>query len=137
MKEVLYMVNVIGAGLAGCEAAYYLARNEIKVKLYEMRPLKMTPAHKTEKFGELVCSNSLKSEDITTASGVLKQELLTLNCKLLEVAYDVRVPAGQALAIDRERFSEIITDKIKNHKNIYFYTFNIVPLLSTNCKCLS
>ena len=112
------MVNIIGAGLAGCEAAYYLANNGIKVKLYEMRPIKMTPAHKTEKFGELVCSNSLRSDMLDVASGALKREMELFNSLIIKAAYETRVEAGSALAVSREDFSQYITDVIKNHENI-------------------
>ena len=112
------MVNIIGAGLAGCEAAYYLARNGIKVKLYEMRPIKMTPAHKTEKFGELVCSNSLRSDMLDVASGALKREMEMFNSLVIEAAKKTKVEAGSALAVSREDFSEYITNVIKNCENI-------------------
>ena len=112
------MVNIIGAGLAGCEAAYYLARNGIKVKLYEMRPVKMTPAHKTDKFGELVCSNSLRSDMLDVASGVLKREMEMFNSLIMEAARNTKVEAGSALAVSREDFSAYITNVIKNHENI-------------------
>ena len=112
------MVNIIGAGLAGCEAAYYLARMGVKVKLYEMRPVKMTPAHKTEKFGELVCSNSLRSDMLDVASGALKREMEMFNSLVIEAAQKTRVEAGSALAVSREDFSEYITNVIKNHENI-------------------
>ena len=112
------MVNIIGAGLAGCEAAYYLARMGVKVKLYEMRPIKMTPAHKTEKFGELVCSNSLRSDMLDVASGALKREMELFNSLVIEAAQKTRVEAGSALAVSREDFSEYITNVIKNHENI-------------------
>ena len=112
------MVNIIGAGLAGCEAAYYLANLGIKVKLYEMRPVKMTPAHKTEKFGELVCSNSLRSDMIDVASGALKKEMEMFNSLVIEAARKTKVEAGSALAVSREDFSEYITNVIKNHENI-------------------
>lgn len=112
------VVNIIGAGLAGCEAAYYLARNGIKVKLYEMRPIKMTPAHKTEKFGELVCSNSLRSDMIDVASGALKREMEIFNSLVIEAAKNTRVEAGSALAVSREDFSLYITNIIKKHENI-------------------
>jgi len=112
------MVNVIGAGLAGCEAAYYLARNGIKVKLYEMRPSKMTPAHKTHKFAELVCSNSLRSDMLDVASGALKKEMEIFNSLVIDAARKTRVEAGSALAVSREDFSQYITDVIKNHENI-------------------
>ena len=112
------MVNIIGAGLAGCEAAYYLARMGIKVKLYEMRPVKMTPAHKTEKFGELVCSNSLRSDMLDVASGALKREMEMFGSLVMEAARKTKVEAGSALAVSREDFSQYITDVIKNHENI-------------------
>lgn len=112
------MVNIIGAGLAGCEAAYYLARHGIKVKLYEMRPVKMTPAHKTEKFGELVCSNSLRSDMIDVASGALKREMEMFDSLVIKAAKATKVEAGSALAVSREDFSEYITNVIKNHENI-------------------
>ena len=111
-------VKIIGAGLAGCEAAYYLARHGVKVKLYEMRPKKMTPAHKTEKFGELVCSNSLRSDMIDVASGALKEEMRLFNSLVLEAASKTKVEAGSALAVSREDFSQYITDVIKSHENI-------------------
>ena len=114
-------INIIGGGLAGSECALYLANKGYKVNLYDIKGKTRTPAHHTNDYAEIVCSNSLKSKDITTASGVLKQELTQLGCNLLEVAYQVQVPAGQALAIDRDKFSGIITDKIKNHKNITLY----------------
>ena len=111
-------VKIIGAGLAGCEAAYYLARHGVKVKLYEMRPKKMTPAHKTEKFGELVCSNSLRSDMIDVASGALKEYMRLFNSLVLEAAAKTKVEAGSALAVSREDFSQYITDVIKSHENI-------------------
>lgn len=111
-------VNVIGAGLAGCECAWLLARNKIKVKLYEMKPLKKSEAHKSDDFAELVCSNSLKSESLTNACGLLKEEMKILNSLFVEAAQNSRVEAGQALAVDREMFSKYITNKIKNEENI-------------------
>ena len=114
-------INIIGGGLAGSECALYLANKGYKVNLYDIKGQSRTPAHHTNDYAEIVCSNSLKSKDITTASGVLKQELTQLGCNLLEVAYQVQVPAGQALAIDRDKFSSIITEKIKNHKNITLF----------------
>ena len=112
------MVNIIGAGLAGCEAAYYLANHGVKVRLYEMRPIKMTPAHKTDKFGELVCSNSLRSDMIDVASGALKREMELFNSLVIEAAKATKVEAGSALAVSREDFSQYITNVIKNHENI-------------------
>lgn len=111
-------VIVIGAGLAGSEAALQLAKRNIKVKLYEMRPEKTTGAHVTENCAEFVCSNSLGSADITNASGLLKAEMQELDGELIKVAYECRVPAGNALAIDRVGFSKKVTELIKNNENI-------------------
>ena len=111
-------VNVIGAGLAGCECAYHLANHGVKVKLYEMKPHKKSPAHVSDKFAELVCSNSLKSYELTNACGLLKEEMKMLGSIFVEAAYKSYVPAGKALAVDREKFSSYITDKIKENKNI-------------------
>ena len=108
-----HVVNVIGAGLAGCEATYQLAKRGIKVNLFEMKPLKFSPAHHKASFAEIVCSNSMKSEELSTASGALKRELELLDCLCLKVAKEVRVPAGSALAVDRELFTEKMTDEIK------------------------
>ena len=111
-------INIIGAGLAGCECAYILAKNGVKVRLYEMKPKMKSEAHKSDNFAELVCSNSLKSERITNACGLLKKEMQILGSLLVEAAYESKVPAGQALAVDRDRFSEYITDRIKKNENI-------------------
>lgn len=111
-------VNVIGAGLAGSEAAWCLANRGIKVHFYEMRPKKFTPVHQTEYFAELVCSNSLRSNELTNAVGLLKEELRFFGSLIMEAADKTRVPAGSALAVDREAFSKYITEKIKNHPNI-------------------
>jgi methylenetetrahydrofolate--tRNA-(uracil-5-)-methyltransferase len=111
-------INVIGAGLAGCEAAYQAAQMGVNVTLYEMKPSKYTPAHHSPKFAELVCSNSLRSNEHSNAIGVLKEELRALGSLIMESAYSTRVAAGSALAVDRELFSDYITDKIKNHPNI-------------------
>lgn len=111
-------VNVIGAGLAGSEAALQLAKRGIKVNLYEMRPEKTTGAHVSEKFAEFVCSNSLGSFDITNASGLLKREMELLGGELIKIAYECQVPAGGALAIDRELFSARVTELIENNPNI-------------------
>jgi len=112
------MVKIIGAGLAGVEAAYYLANQNIKVKLYEMRPKKMTPAHQTGHFAELVCSNSLRSNDIHNAVGLLKHEMMEFNSLVMKAAHHASVPAGSSLAVDRALFSEYIENEIKNHPNI-------------------
>ena len=111
-------IKVIGAGLAGCEAAYAAARLGVKVELYEMKPHKHSPAHHTDGFAELVCSNSLRSNDTSNAVGLLKAELSSLGSIVMEAAYATEVPAGSALAVNRELFSDYITDKIKNHPNI-------------------
>ena len=114
MKEI----NIIGGGLAGCEAAYQVAKRGIKVKLYEMKPIKFSPAHSNENLAEIVCSNSLKSNSITNACGLLKEELRRLDSLLIKCADETKVPAGQALAVDREKFSELVTKKISENPNI-------------------
>lgn len=111
-------VTVVGAGLAGCEAAWQLAIRGIKVRLIEMKPEKMTPAHISQDYAELVCSNSLRSDELTNAVGLLKEELRQLGSLILECADANRVAAGGALAVDREGFSAMVTAKIKNHANI-------------------
>ena len=111
-------IKVIGAGLAGCEAAYAAARLGVRVELYEMKPHKYSPAHHNEGFAELVCSNSLRSNDTGNAVGLLKAELSVLGSLIMEAAYATEVPAGSALAVNRELFSEYITEKIRNHPNI-------------------
>lgn len=111
-------INVIGAGLAGCEAAYQAAIRGVKVNLYEMKPVKYTPAHHNPGFAELVCSNSLRSDELSNAIGVLKAELRELNSIIMEAADNTRVPAGSALAVDREKFSQYITEKVNSHPNI-------------------
>lgn len=111
-------VTVIGAGLAGSEATLQIAKRGIKVKLYEMRPRKMTGAHVSDKFAEFVCSNSLGTADCSNASGLLKKEMQILGGELINVAFNCAVPAGGALAIDRESFSARITEIINNHPNI-------------------
>jgi len=111
-------VNVIGAGLAGSEAAYQLAKRGFNVNLYEMRPVKNTPAHETEGFAELVCSNSLRADGLANAVGVLKEEMRILDSLILKAADLNRVPAGGALAVDRENFSGYITEYLSNHPNV-------------------
>ena len=111
-------ITVIGAGLAGCEAAYQIAKEGIKVKLYEMKPKKYSPAHSNENMAEIVCSNSFKSNLHTNACGLLKEELRILDSLLIKVADESAVPAGQALAVDREVFSQKVTDVIKENENI-------------------
>ncbi|MBQ9267440.1 MAG: methylenetetrahydrofolate--tRNA-(uracil(54)-C(5))-methyltransferase (FADH(2)-oxidizing) TrmFO [Clostridia bacterium] len=111
-------INVIGGGLAGSEAAYQIAKRGIKVKLYEMKPLKFSPAHSNENLAEIVCSNSLKSNLITNACGLLKEELRRLDSLLIRCADEVKVPAGQALAVDREKFSALVTKEIEKNEMI-------------------
>ncbi len=122
------IVNVIGAGLAGCECAYILAKNNIKVKLYEMKPNKKSPAHVSNDFAELVCSNSLKSNQITNACGLLKEEMRRLNSLIIEAADKNRVEAGQALAVNREQFSKYITNRINENLNIQIINEEITNL---------
>lgn len=116
MKETV--VNVIGAGLAGSEAAWQIANRGIQVRLYEMRPVKQTPAHHTDKFAELVCSNSLRANTLTNAVGVLKEEMRRLNSVIIDSADACAVPAGGALAVDRHEFADLVTERVKNHPNV-------------------
>ena len=111
-------INVIGGGLAGSEAAYQIAKRGIKVRLYEMKPIKFSPAHSSENLAEIVCSNSLKSNLLTNACGLLKEELRRLDSLLIKCADETAVPAGQALAVDREEFSKLVTKKIEENENI-------------------
>ena len=122
-------VNVIGAGLAGSEAAWQLANRGIYVDLYEMRPVKMTSAHKTEGFAELICSNSLRAASITNAVGLLKEEMRRMNSIIMEAADNTRVEAGGALAVDRELFSNYVTKKIKEHPLINVITEEVTDIL--------
>ncbi len=122
-------VLVVGGGLAGSEAAYYLASRGIKTTLVEMKPKKFTPAHESENYGELVCSNSLKSNDIyANACGLLKEEMRRLGSMIIEAADFTKVPAGAALAVDRERFSAYITEKLKNCPNLTLYSEEVKKL---------
>ena len=111
-------INVIGAGLAGCEAAMQIAKRGYEVHLYEMKPKKKTPAHKSDLFGELVCSNSLKAKRLESAAGLLKEEMRVLGSFLMECADKCAVPAGGALAVDREIFAGLVTDGINAEPNI-------------------
>ena len=111
-------VKVIGAGLAGSEAAWQLAQRGIQVELIEMKPVKMTPAHHSENFGELVCSNSLRGDRLENAVGLLKEELRRCGSLIMECALATRVEAGGCLAVDRDGFAAMITEKIRNHPNI-------------------
>ncbi|MGY3765211.1 methylenetetrahydrofolate--tRNA-(uracil(54)-C(5))-methyltransferase (FADH(2)-oxidizing) TrmFO [Vagococcus vulneris] len=111
-------VTVIGAGLAGSEAAWQAAEQGVKVDLYEMRAIKKTPAHHTDKFAELVCTNSLRANGITNAAGLLKEEMRQYKSIIIEAADATQVPAGGALAVDRETFSQYVTDRVSQHPNI-------------------
>lgn len=111
-------LTVIGAGLAGCEAAYQASRLGVDVTLYEMKPHKRTPAHKSDGFAELVCSNSLRSDDVGNAVGLLKEEMRMIGSLIMEAAEASRVPAGSALAVDRQKFSDYVTSKITNDPHI-------------------
>lgn len=111
-------VTIIGGGLAGSECAYQLLKRGVQVTLYEMKPKKFSPAHKSDKLAELVCSNSLKSNDPLTAGGLLKQELRALDSLVIKCADKCSVPAGSALAVDREKFSEMVTNELKAFNNL-------------------
>ena len=128
MREVL----IVGGGLAGSEAAYYLASRGIKTTLVEMKPKKFTPAHESENYGELVCSNSLKSNDIyANACGLLKEEMRLLGSMIIEAADATKVPAGAALAVDREKFSAYITQKLKSCPNLTLLSEEVKKVPST------
>ncbi len=112
------VVNVIGAGLAGSEAAYQIAKRGVQVRLYEMRPVRQTPAHHTDKFAELVCSNSLRANNLTNAVGVIKEEMRLMDSVIIRAADECSVPAGGALAVDRHEFAAKVTEYVKNHPNV-------------------
>ena len=111
-------ITIIGGGLAGSEAAYQIAKAGIKVKLYEMKPVKFSPAHSNKNLAEIVCSNSFKSNLHTNACGLLKEELRMLDSLLIKIADETSVPAGQALAVDREKFSDKVTLELEKNSNI-------------------
>ena len=121
-------VKIIGAGLAGSEAAWQIAESDIKVEIFEMRPSKLTKAHKTGKSAELVCSNSFRGSDLSNAVGLLKEELRCLNSLIMQAAEVAKVPAGGALAVDREVFSSYVDNKLKNHPNITFTETEITEI---------
>ena len=108
-------ITIIGGGLAGSEAAYQIAKRGIKVNLYEMKPVKYSPAHSNENLAEIVCSNSFKSNLLTNACGLLKEELRRLDSLLIKIADETSVPAGQALSVDREIFSTRVTEELENN----------------------
>lgn len=117
-KNMSNHINVIGGGLAGCEAAYQIAKQNIPVKLYEMKPIRFSPAHTSSNLAEIVCSNSFKSNRITNACGLLKEELRRLDSLLIQIADKTSVPAGQALAVDREEFAKRVTEEIQQNPYI-------------------
>ena len=121
-------INVIGAGLAGCEVAMQIADRGIEVHLYEMKPQKRTPAHKTDLFGELVCSNSLKAMRVESAAGLLKEEMRRLGSFLMKCADKCQVPAGGALAVDRDIFARLVTEGIESHPNIKVFHEEITSI---------
>lgn len=121
-------INVIGGGLAGTEAAYQIAKRGIKVKLYEMKPNKYSPAHSNQNLAEIVCSNSFKSNLHTNACGLLKEELRAMDSLLIRIADNTAVPAGQALAVDREIFAKKVTEAIKSNPNIEVINEEVVDL---------
>lgn len=123
-------VNVIGAGLAGCEAAYQLSKKGIKVKLYDMKPKKHSPAHKSDTFAELVCSNSLRSDRLENAVGLLKAEMRLLDSLIMRAADATSVPAGGALAVNRYAFSEYITNELSSSENIEIISEEVTSLSS-------
>ncbi len=112
------VINIIGAGLAGCEAAWQAAKRGLKVRLYEMKPLKHSPAHSIDTFAELVCSNSLRSDRLDNAVGLLKEEMRLLDSLIMRCADATRLPAGGALAVDRTLFSQMVTDELLKHPNV-------------------
>src|SRR5918993_949033 len=109
------VINVIGGGLAGVEAAWQAAEAGARVRLYEMRPIQQTPAHRSDKLAEIVCSNSLKSDEPGSAPYLLKEELRRGGSLVMEAAAVTRVPAGAALAVDRHKFAQLITERIESH----------------------
>lgn len=125
-------INIIGAGLAGCEAAWQIAQRGIKVNLYDMKPSKFSPAHKNKNLCELVCSNSFKADRIDSAAGLLKEELRLLNSLVIKCADKCRVPAGGALAVDREKFSAMVTEKVLNHPLINFISHEVEKIPREN-----
>ncbi|MBR6013005.1 MAG: methylenetetrahydrofolate--tRNA-(uracil(54)-C(5))-methyltransferase (FADH(2)-oxidizing) TrmFO [Selenomonadaceae bacterium] len=121
-------VNIIGAGLAGAEAAWQISKFGVEINLFEMKPKKKSPAHKTGNFAELVCSNSLRAAGLSNAVGVLKEEMRKLNSVIISSADETKIPAGGALAVDREKFSELVTKKIKSLPNLNFFEEEVTDL---------
>ncbi len=127
-KNTTADITIIGGGLAGCEAAWQAFKQGCSVHLYDMKPLKFSPAHESEHLAELVCSNSFRSDDITSAVGLLKAEMLALDSLIMHIARKTAVPAGKALAVDRDRFSEAITSEIQNIQAITVFREEITTL---------
>lgn len=119
-SRILPHIHIIGSGLAGSEAAYFLAERGLKVTIHEMRPIKQTPAHHTDQCAELVCSNSLKSKNPISAPGMMKAEMRMVGSLILDVAEITQVPAGESLSVDRDKFATLITEKLRSHPNISF-----------------
>ncbi|MBO4382910.1 MAG: FAD-dependent oxidoreductase, partial [Clostridia bacterium] len=119
---------VVGAGFAGAEAAVQLARAGAEVHLFEMRPVKNTPAHKTDGFAELVCSNSFKAERTASAAGLLKQEMRRFGSVCVEAAYETRVPAGGSLSVDREAFSKLVTERVEAMDRIHVHREEVITV---------
>ena len=124
----LTIVNVIGAGLAGSEAAWQIAKRGVRVRLFEMRPVKQTPAHHTDKFAELVCSNSLRANTLTNAVGVIKEEMRMLDSVIMKAADQCAVPAGGALAVDRHEFAGFVTENVKNHPLVEVFNEEVTEI---------
>ncbi len=133
MDNNLPEVRVVGAGLAGCEAAFFLARHGIRVRLSEMRPGKRSPAHQTDDFAELVCSNSFRSDRLENGAGLLKEELRRLGSLIVSCADETRVPAGGALAVDRAGFARLVSARVRQHPNISVVNEEVTALPQTPC----
>src|SRR5512147_1842335 len=112
------MIHIIGGGLAGCEAAWQAASMGVPATIYEMRPVQATPVHKTDRLAELVCSNSFRGDKLDNAVGLLKEEMRRLDSLIMRVADQVRVPAGAALAVDREQFAQRMTEAVSGHPRV-------------------
>ena len=126
------VVEIIGGGLAGSEAAWQLANRGFKVRLYDMKPVKFSPAHKLPTFAELVCSNSLKAKRLESAAGLLKAEMRILGSLCMECADKCEVPAGGALAVDRDEFSRLVTEKLSSHENIEIVSREVTEIPEGN-----
>src|SRR6478752_91443 len=126
------MITIVGGGLAGCEAAWQAASLGVPVRLYEMRPVRPTAVHKTDRLAELVCSNSFRGDKLDNAVGLLKEEMRRLGSLVMRAAEESRVPAGAALAVDRERFSQLITEAVAGHPRIRISREEVAAIPSSN-----